>query len=514
MQSLSPEAKCQALKEYCVNFINEYRRLYDNLNDGIKCGNNNATNYTNPTQVEVFWLSNPNIQFVIVTHFADRCDSEVTVNGPWVSHDFLKKAEGVLFSERWNRPMKQDERIMHLIRYSTYAEYLAPHIHRIVRVAQGMLFEPRESISAGEYLRPAGSFFPEHGWTETYRDNDIMDTDYRAKAKFVIDDIVSNALLFQNKTSDSNVSNKSNNTQGGQEEVTKLKGFGTYFFPPITMKAPRTPTIGQLLRGIDPNNNRYKFLFDDKFVTVPFDNTWVTFNEDGYISVITEKKESAVNILNTIMGIALLNGLDAAAVREQELVENGFDAETKKITGYSYSMDTIRTMQFDSRFQDITGLKYKTRRVTNDAMSEFISKASFVLKSDKLAEEIRLLVNAFTHLMDSEFPQCFIMSWAIVERKIAELWERKVSRIPDDNRRKKLINNTFQWSADHRLEMLNLDGAFSDDEYSNLNSMKSKRNDFIHKGIQIERSDANTCYELALEIVKRKFSSITAQPQQ
>ena len=52
----------------------------------------NTSDYTPPCQVEVIWLKQPENQLVIVSHFEDRPDLEIIVDGPYSSSEFVRNA--------------------------------------------------------------------------------------------------------------------------------------------------------------------------------------------------------------------------------------------------------------------------------------------------------------------------------------------------------------------------------------------------------------------------------------
>lgn len=497
--------QARSLQQHYHDFIKEYRRQYDLLTESEKRFINNSSNYLNPTQVEVFWIKEPLIQLVIVTHFTDLPDCEVTINGPWESYDFIPKAISVLSnSEKWNKQLVIANLPIHSSFDGTYGEYLAHRLRGIIRLSQQELFEPKNKKEW--FGRPSGIHFPQNNWTELFQGVNISELSHIERVNQIMNDIKALERL-ENENTTASVSNTS--IPKSEEDVSSI-AHGTYFFPPILLKEKRKPTLHETLLGIDPNNQGNKFFNHKNFDPIRFGKINVLLSGDGFISVLTEKKSEAINVLNTIMGTATLMGLDMFAVREHELVTNEYDPESLRITSYSYRVNTLRTMQHDLDLDKIMGFDFKPRIVLKQHLLNILTNAADVFVNETNADQVRLLCNAFTHLQDSEYPQSFITSWSIIERWISELWNAKVlsKKGLSKDRKGKLVDSTTYLTTDHKLEILNLDGIIPDEQYNHINQLKSKRNKFIHDNGQIQQDDAERGYIFASSIVKIALSQL------
>jgi uncharacterized protein YutE (UPF0331/DUF86 family) len=58
------------------------------------------------------------------------------------------------------------------------------------------------------------------------------------------------------------------------------------------------------------------------------------------------------------------------------------------------------------------------------------------------------------------------------------------------------------------IEELSLSGVISSNDYNKLMSMKTVRNNIIHKGERVSKEQAGKLLELALEIVRNKTVGI------
>jgi len=204
------------------------------------------------------------------------------------------------------------------------------------------------------------------------------------------------------------------------------------------------------------------------------------------------------------MSAGMLQGLDFLAVREHELSEVAYHKETMQPGGMTYNSDaTLRTRLFNERFAP--NPQNPRKSVSERQISEIINIAGKIFKEGKHVEDMRLLSEAFTHLHDAEYAQSFIMSWTILERYLSELWKKKIQEKNVDGNRTSKLMDTNRWSADHLVEVLNLDGIIKEEDYDKFMDMKRKRNRFIHQGKQLFREDATQCFNMAKAIVVNRI---------
>src|SRR2546422_7694497 len=90
------------------------RRFVSNLDD-----------FSAPCQIDVFWFRQPDVQYLIATHWGDRPDLETTINGPIPTHEAVDRLETILGESRWNRPVpSEDVRLIFLGDVLTFREVL------------------------------------------------------------------------------------------------------------------------------------------------------------------------------------------------------------------------------------------------------------------------------------------------------------------------------------------------------------------------------------------------------
>lgn len=474
-----------ALKQWYQNFIQTFREEYSKLSDVEKQFLHRDDNYLTKCQIEVFWLKRPSWQVMVRTHFQDRPDGEIIINGPYDSTVFVDEVKKVISDQRWNRLLHSDGNYpSQTIRFTLYNEIVADELWRFIEIAKNALFDKFENygIIATSYTHSTGTKI------ERCLGNKA-DTDHREEVRKIIQDIKRRATY--------NTITQVQNVESTSLQPEAFKGFGAYFFPPIVIGKIQKPTAVDILEG-----HRYIgfYTFDKKSFDVKFMQTLVIITKDGYVGVCDKSKENSLKILNTIMAVSTLEGLDAYAVREHELSQIDYDLQTLNITGYNYDLATVRNQLFREDHGEKI-LEHQIKEVQEDKIKNVLQKASEIFKNEQVSGELRIFLEALTHLKDSEFSQAFFMGWLMIELYISYLYRDK---------QRKLVDSSEKYSeymaVDYMLKKLRAESIISQQEFDSYFELKEKRNEFVHSGKSITKEEVEKCVSIAKEIVMKKLN--------
>ena len=445
---------------------------------------NNTNNFLNPCQIEIFWVTDPDYQLIIRSNFDDRPDREIIVNGPYKTHELRSNAAIVLEDERWSRSFEQDTILVHK-QIDTLGERMAMEIYRLVEMIKWHIFQPQRSGS-NTLLGTAVC----DTWTFMYAGN-IGDRDHVQKVSKTIQHIRQNAKLRRET--------KPVAQQPRPFTEDTYAGYGTYFFPPITMGKEHKPTIEELM-----HNAPSPWTYNNKAFDTKIGKRQVIVNNDGFVFVETESKEQALQILNLIMAWGPFYNLGLYAVREHELAEADYDEENLTLTGMKWNSGTRRAYLFENRYNpkntDATRIA-----VEPEIIQEILSNTEKLLAHEELAEDMRLLNEGRTHFANAEYAPSFIMGWSMVERHYLGFWHALLSRNSINGERLSKLTRSNQWTLDHVLESLNLQGKIDKRSYGALMELKKNRNKFYHKGGHIMRDDAERCLTYAVRLLDEKI---------
>ncbi len=209
-------------------------------------------------------------------------------------------------------------------------------------------------------------------------------------------------------------------------------------------------------------------------------------------------------VLNEIMAVALLDGNPTFAFREFETGSTTIDPETKHIRMKVASALSVKAPLISEQFRPNSPGFLGRKVIPTEQLRRWVSAAEKIAQDQDLSESVVFLLESYTHLLNSEYLESFVLSWVIVEKHLYKVWEHflKDEKLHRDRREK--LANPVVWSADSVIETLNLVGQLSLDEYAGLMRLKKLRNDIIHVGERVSKKEADEALEVSLRIVKKQ----------
>ncbi len=145
--------------------------------------------------------------------------------------------------------------------------------------------------------------------------------------------------------------------------------------------------------------------------------------------------------------------------------------------------------------------------LSKENIIDILNRADRITKDNEIKKSLPFLLESYTHLQSSEYPQCFVMGWTVVERYIASIWDKFLKEKSVSSRRRDKLQGLL-WTTDDILESLNLAGEIDTQDYSNIMSLKDKRNKIIHQGEPATKDDAEQCFKVALAVVQHSVQSL------
>ena len=213
----------------------------------------------------------------------------------------------------------------------TLGERMAMEIYNFAEMIKWHIFQPQRSG-----INSLGGTAVCDTWTFAHAGN-IGDRDHIQEVSRTIQHIRQNAKLKQ-----------------GTEPIVQqprsftedtYTGYGTYFFPPITVAKGHKPTIEELI-----HNTPSPWTYSNKAFDMKIGPHQVIVNGDGFVFIETESKEQALQIFNLIMACGSFYNLSLYAVREHELAKAGYDEKNLALTGMQWNTGTRRSYLFENRY--------------------------------------------------------------------------------------------------------------------------------------------------------------------
>lgn len=246
----------------------------------------------------------------------------------------------------------------------------------------------------------------------------------------------------------------------------------------------------------------------------------VLLYNNGLIAVVVSDKKwdyfadnqiKAKEILNEIIGTSNLFGVRGVSFNIHDLTffAIGYD-EMEIIATMSPIQFTTRSLIAQVSTSDVATHSHKSlMEIEKDKLLEIISNAEKLTSNAKIKSYISTYLDAVTHFYVQEYKASFLLSWILLEKHIEDVWQEALQKNEVGKKRFKKLVGIF-WSADDKIECLNLLGYFSKERYSKLMSLKTLRNKILHEDVTVDREKTkrslDLCKTTILEVTKKARS--------
>jgi len=469
----------EEIRSYIHEMIDDFRVLIEDFEELPRVPNSH--NWQDPTQFEVFWIDKPiDVQMIVKTNDSNRDDKEVIINGPYSSEDFVEKAEEVLDKPRWQQPVDEDRVIVRrpseeiLTRKDAFPPVLNDLIDRI----QSHVFD-KESVLAG------GSAITYDIWAYFIFDN-IVETDFNDRQ-------LSRAeMRLENKIQDSTSSPDDPSDEQSQD-------LGTFIYEPIWVGGKPERSFEEKVHDVESTE------FGEK-ITTTVGSTTLRIFQDGFILIEDTDPKEAVEVFNTVFGTALFLGKTWFAVKRNELTSISSPPELafSRFGNLGYPRDVLLP---DRPAFSGTGGQSNSRGPARETISE--SEFEYILESSEevyndvdLREKVNFILQAYTHYMNGEHSQAFLLNWILIEHHLSHILNNHLKESKDvNNDRRSRITDSPNWYASHKIELLQISGAIDEDRYDILNDMRKQRNNIVHGMDTVDKEKSEEIMELSIELL-------------
>jgi hypothetical protein len=503
---MNEEDKILKLKSWFLEAIDNFRIEYNKLTPDQKRNILNDNDYNSPCQIELFWISEPfDFQMFVKTHDPRRDDKEIFINGPFTKFSFKSEIIKIMGEDRWENvvPYKPSENRFPVemnvgFEKRKYSDYLVDSIYMLYWYLEN------PSVQNYDYAFLSGEMICDKDYVRFIKGNVA---DFKSPIEFV-HEIIKSSI---NTTSQENLAKSFNNKLTPKEKTTELQYMGAYYYPLLRIGDDVELPFSQRLSILLGDELFYpckdfefnfcgKKLFCDTFgflaIQVEADNK----DEDDEILLMNieiEKQNEIAKILNTIFGVSLICGYGCLSVKPSELVvvkENTYSSQLF-VSSWNY-IDTKRPL-------NNTRYGHRKNQIKIDSMEQIIKVAETIYNHKEL-DDLLLYLESYTHYYNSEYSQSFLYSWFIIEKFIVRRFKEMLSEKKITGDRKEKFNKHDKWTSESRIEVLNIAGKLSTQEYDIISNYNTRRNHFVHKGKPISKEEAKDLLELSEGIITER----------
>lgn len=494
MYNKDMKKRSQEMKTWLDNLITYYRNNLDSLDDEVRGALLwGYTMLNQPTQIDLFWVVNPDFQLMVLSHSPTRPDKEVSVTGPLRGSELIEKVEEWVNRPEWDLPFEivRYTKIYRRMGMKTIADIMRYYIANMANTAkEGVYVEKLESprysmwvhieeLYLGLFQGNLGNFEP-----EDYFNTIVEDTVKGIEAAKPKEDI---------------------KRPGSPNEPFVLGRYSTYFFPPLLIGGTLRATSFEdwLTKKYRPDQLSEKIIS----MTVKDSPLWIT--RDGEIEIETPDRAFATKVVSLIFGACALNGITTFALHENELSRS--EKNLTENTGGSYpaTAQTLRTHLHSARgYFGRDPLFIRRKAIKKETLENLIRRYILILDNEEEISNIELWLQANTHILNFEYAQSFILSWVIIEKTLWKKWIRYLNKFERGNKIIDKLSNSKSWQPDKVLSMLTLNGYITEEDYNSLFKLKEARNNFVHKGKEISKSVSEESLSYAKRSVEESLHEL------
>jgi hypothetical protein len=493
---MEDKSNIENLKNYLIKIIDEFRKEYDTLDGLERKYIAPDTIFSDPCQIEIFWVSDPSeFQLFVLLHDPNRQDKDIIINGPFSENQISDKVIEIMDEPRWKETAPYTENSWSSSsdagdKEHKYSDEFAGHfLHflNVIRQTSSQSFPPGLITSQG---------MGESDYCGIFKGNIAELPPSEIDQKSFIEYAKQHAVSVK-----SGLIPDVEELKTAEKEKNVRKFFGSYYYPGARIGNNVELTFREKIYG--PNifeypKFEYGFTFNDRMGF---------FDRYGLVLIESEREEEAIKIINTIFGISIIHGVESFSVRKSDILETElpFDymQSGKPLGSYRRKISTI-TGYAPNFFGGMKGTQ-----ITLEKMQEIIKVSEKVFRNEKLDESLLFLLESNTHLKNAEFSHAYIFSWQLVEQYISKEFRTLFSEKKEIKSKAGKNIDPDKMKNRNKLDMLYSEKKLNNQDYSFLTVYNKKRNDFVHSGKTITESDAENLFKFAFKIIQNEIMNKT-----
>ena len=343
-------------KNWIINFIDEYRKRYENLPEETRKHISNLDNFNPPCQIIV--IPNQKFTYLWLRKDSELPDKDIQCYIARNQDEFNQIAEKILSDKEINKAFIDDE-------FSkkdkiTFRMFIQDQLIQVSRRISQLTPEfqiPQDHFVRGKFGLPMKGFF----WI-IY--GDIVDINPEA----IIDEIVKRAIEDQN-----NKEEKTSEVEDPLDDTEKIAaGYSTYLYPPVWIGEKPVFDFSSKVDG--------KIIFSFTQISV-YKNKLVSFDQKGFFFIEAGEKAIFLRYMNEIIGISNLLGYNFNAISGPDASETWVTRDKGQIRRQTFPKSISRSWQAGLSWNVITEDMINTyQQITEQELLTIVSTAERATK--------------------------------------------------------------------------------------------------------------------------------------
>jgi hypothetical protein len=472
------------LKSWFNNFVNEFRRRYNDLPENTRKFVWAIDDFNAPCQVISIVLADREFTYLWVRRDHDLPDMEFRCFRPINQNEFIDISEEILSDKNLYKPFKDKEAGNWL--EQSFGNFLEKQLIWALKTLQnlplGKVNFPTDRVIGMKTSIPQNGFF----WM-VYGDITKVDVELIFKEIFEGDSARGKAQ----KTQIGNVQE----AQVNKEEI--LSGYSTYFYPPAWIGEPPIFDFRSKANGA--------FIFPLPTSKIEYKNSMLVFNQKGLFFVGINDRQKCIRFMNEIIGTAILLGYNFDVITDLDIGETTVTKDKGDKRNQTYPKSITRYWQAEGEIGPITEDQIaSSTQIKVDELLRIAKLAESASYNAETSDYIIFFAHSSNYVRDGKYKESFLFDWFIIERYLLDKWDLHLGiNLLKENKRKKLRH----WDINNVIEVLYLTENIDQKTYDGILSLKNIRNRLYHKGVEVSKKDAIKCHEISEQIIIHNESS-------
>ncbi len=474
------------MSAWLSTFVREFRSQLEKLPEDKQKLVLRGNDFRAPCQILMFWILEPQYQYVIVVRDPRIPYNLIKIYGPATLATMASEADTML-KDRWfdGVPRLIDPSVE-----QQYKKILEEHLLGLIRtLPNAATWLPASAKNEIQVVKRAGEELTYFTWSIFGNLLGQHPLEFAVKA-------VANPVIGYEKveTREENQESVKAATTSPNPQPTR-PGFLSALYPPIWLGEPLTFEFRDRVDGIyiTPSSRKFRCVYKERELTIM---------QNGVLTMIEPERATCLGLLNEIMCTALLLGFPSSAIRDEDLSEALF-YDNGELGSCSLGVSERRRQSIEEEFSAISEEEFETFRQLSEAdLKKVIETAEGSTKDPQQSDYAKWFIDAYSYWEEANHDHSIMKTWLIFEKHAWALWDgyAKESLRRGNNRStqgkppmKKLLEDLFRGNR------------IAEAEYRKLDRLRDQRNKIMHEGRAATREEAEAFLALGEDLTRRKM---------
>ncbi len=465
------EGSHKECENWILNFIDEYRKRYENLPEEIRKNISNADDFNPPCQIIVIVSPYQKFTYLWLRKDSELPDKDIQCYLAKNQDEFNQIAENILSNKEVNKAFIDDDfSKTDKITFRMFIQYQLIWVSRSISQLTPEFEIPKDHFIGGKFALPMKGFF----WM-VY--GDIVNINPKA----IINEIVERTIEDQN--------NKEETTEVEDplDDVEKIAaGYSTYFYPPVWIGEKPVLDFSSKVNG--------KVILSVT-ETSAYKGKLVSFDQKGFFFIESTDKFQFLSYMNEIIGTANLLGYNFNAISGPDASETWVTRDKGQTRSQTSPKSITRSWQAELQLGVIAeDMINNYQQITKQELLTIVTTAERATKDNVTSDFIVFFAHASQYIREGKYKEAFLFDWLIIERGLRIEWEDYLKTHDVKGNRLKKMNRQ---NIDYVIEELSLGGIISVELYNSLITLKGIRNRLYHTGKEVQKDEEIKCHQIS-----------------